>query len=463
MLILTDKSLYLLAFGAVILFPSANYPVFISVFLIYIILILLLILIDYIRILSNFGITIERKAEKRLSSLDDNPVELALSYRKGISLSLELMESGMGKFVFRPQLLKTEINPYTIKTLKYCIVPITRGDFKFEAVHIRARSIMGFVTVQRRFPLPKEVRVVPNVRAVTKYKLLTRHPMKMPGERIVRRMGQGTAFRELRDYFPGDEYRRIDWKSTARRGKLTVKEYEDERSQNLMILIDTGRMMTSFIPRGKKEAISLLGTDIFSEDLPPWENPLRETTRLDFTVNASLVLSYVALSKGDNVGLMAFSSKRELFLPPRSGKAQITRIVNMLYGLKPKLVESDYRSMFIDLAHLQRRRSLVIFFTDLIDVEASRNLIKYILSLHPRHTILVVAFRDAEITEQAQAIPKDNSELYDIAVAKDILYNRELALHELRRGGAMTLDLYPEELSVKVVAEYLRLKSRIVI
>lgn len=453
----------ILALGAVILFPSAQYPVFYSVFTIYAVFMVLLMLIDYLRILLNYRITIERKVETRLSLLDDNTVELVLTYRRGIPLSLELMESGLEKFLIRPQLLKTDLNPHTIKSVQYSIVPITRGDFHFEAIHVRARSRMGFVKVQRRFPLRFDIKVVPNVKAIRKYNLLTRHPLRTPGERMTRRMGQGTSFRELRDYFPGDEYRRIDWKSSARRNKLTVKEYEDERSQNLMILIDTGRMMTSFIPRGRKEGIMLLGTDIFSDDIPPWENPLRETTRLDFTVNASLVLSYVAISKGDNVGLMAFSSNRELFLPPRSGRGQITRIVNSLYGLKPKLVESDYRSAFIDFAYNQRKRSLVIFFTDLIDPEASKNLIKYILSLHPRHTILVVAFRDAEVCEQAQAEPKTEQELYDIAVARDILHNRELALMELRRGGALTLDLYPEELSVQVVAEYLRLKSRVVL
>ena len=139
---------------------------------------------------------------------------------------------------------------------------------------------------------------------------------------------------------------------------------------------------------------------------------------------------------------------------------QITKIVNSLYGLKPKLTESDYRRAFTELSHLQRKRSLIIFFTDLIDKESSQNLIKYVKSFHPRHTVLVVAFRDSEITTQAEQLPSDTAELYDIAVARDLLYNRELALKELRMGGAMTLDLYPEELTMRVVSEYLRLKSR---
>jgi uncharacterized protein (DUF58 family) len=226
-----------------------------------------------------------------------------------------------------------------------------------------------------------------------------------------------------------------------------------------MIMIDTGRHMTSFVPRGKSEGESLLEVELTPDNLPPWENPLRETTRLDFTVNASLVLSYVAISKGDNVGIMAFSDRQEIYLPPRGGRGQITKIVNTLYSLKPKLVESNYRSAFITVAKAQRKRSLVIFFTDLVDPEASRALIKYVRTLYPRHTVLLVAFKDAEITSQAERTPSDNREIYDIAVARDILYHRQLALKELERGGVMTLDLYPEELSVYVVSEYIRLKS----
>lgn len=443
------------------LFPSVQYPIFLSVFIVYIVLMVILFAIDFILIRTNLKLELKRHLDIRLSLLDDNPVNLEISHRGAIPLSIKVMESGLDKFVFRPAVLETDLVPHSRCVLKYNIVPIMRGDFSFEALHVRARSKMNFVIVQKHFPLKGNIKVLPNIRAISKYNILTRHPLGTPGERVVRRTGGGTSFKELRDYVPGDEYRQIDWKSTARRSKLTVKEYEDERCQNLMILIDTGRHMTSFVPHGAKEGLMLLGTDLYSEDTPPWENPFRETTRLDFTVNASLMLSYVALSKGDYVGVMAFSDKQELFLPPRSGKGQIIRIVNSLYGLKPKLRESDYRRAFMELSSLQRKRSLVIFFTDLIDPDSSKNLIKYIQSLYPRHTVLVVAFRDAEIAAQAEKIPVDSAELYDIAVAKDLLYNRELALHELQKKGAMTLDLYPEELTMRVVSEYLRLKSRV--
>ncbi len=446
-----------------ILLPSVNYPVFTGVFIVYIIMIVLLMLIDYLLIRINLKLVINRDVESQLSLLDKNPVEIEISHRGKIPLEMQITEAGMDKFIKSPQILRTSLLPGTRKTISYKLTPITRGDFKFESINVRAKSRMGFMIVQRVFAMPEDVRVIPSIKAITKYNLLTRHPFGTSGEQRLRHKGRSTSFRELRDYTPGDEYRSIDWKATARRDKLTVREYEDERSQNLIIMIDTGRLMTSFIPRGKKEGSSLLEADIYhdvySDKIKPWENPLRETTRLDFTVNASMVLSYVALSKGDRVGLMAFSDKEEIFLPTRSGKGQISRIVNTLYSLKPKLVESNYRKAFMKMARLQRKRSLVVFFTDLVDPESSKSLIKYLLALHPTHTPLVVAFRDSEITAQANKIPERESEIYDVAVARDILYQRELALRELVRGGAMTLDLYPEELSVCVVSEYIRLKS----
>jgi uncharacterized protein (DUF58 family) len=461
--VFTNKTLYMLALGSLILFPSIEYPGLLTAFYAYIVISALLILIDYISILANFNLKITRNSEFQLSLLDANPVELELSYRGRIPLKVQLMESGLEKFILKPSILTTDLKPQSRKTLKYNITPITRGDFTFEAVHVRADSALGFITVQKIMKLPKEVRVVPSVKAIRKYNLLTRHPLRSTGERVIKQKGRSTSFKELRDYIPGDEYRSIDWKVTARRNKLTVREYEDERCQNLIIMIDTGRLMTSFVPRGKKEGATLLETDLSVEDLLPWENPLRETTRLDFTVNASLVLSYVAISKGDNVGVMAFSDREEIYLPPRSGKGQINLMVNTLYKLKPKLVESNYKAAFTKIATFQRKRSLIIFFTDLIDPESSKSLIKYLLALHPRHTPLVVAFRDAEVALLAEKETSDSAELFDISVARDILFQRELALRELRRGGAMTLDLYPEELSVNVVNEYIRLKSKAVI
>lgn len=423
------------------------------------IMVVLLMVIDYIRILLNLKLEITRHAERQLSCLDKNPVEIEIGYRGSIPLNIQLMEVGLEKFLLDPSVVKASMMPKTRRSLSYNLTPITRGDFKFDAIHARISSDMGFVIVQRKFPMPENIRVVPSIKAITKYKLLSQHPVRTSGERAVKRVGRSTSFKELRDYISGDEYRSIDWKSTARRQKLTVREYEDERCQNLMIMIDTGRHMTSFVPKGKSEGESLLEAELTPENLPPWENPLRETTRLDFTVNASLVLSYVAISKGDNVGIMAFSDRQEIYLPPRGGRGQITKIVNTLYGLKPKLIESNYRNAFITVAKAQRKRSLVIFFTDLVDPEASRALIKYVRTLYPRHSVLLVAFKDAEITSQAERTPSDNREIYDIAVARDILYHRQLALKELERGGVMTLDLYPEELSVNVVSEYIRLKS----
>lgn len=455
----TNKTLFLLALSAAILLPSVLHPAFTGVFIVYITMIAILIILDYMIIRANLKLVINRDVEVQLSLLDKNPVEIEINHRGKIPLVIQLTEAGLDKFIISPRILHTNLQPGTRKFLSYKLTPITRGDFKFESINVRAKSRMGFVIVQRVFKMPANIRVVPSIRAITKYKLLTRHPFWTPGERHLRYKGRSSSFRELRDYIQGDEYRSIDWKTTARRNKLTVREYEDERSQNLMIMIDTGRLMTSFIPRGKKEGSSLLDTDLYSENLLPWENPLRETTRLDFTVNASMVLSYVALSKGDRVGLMAFSDKEEIYLPTRAGKGQISRIVNTLYRLKPKLVETNYRNAFLKMAAVQRKRSLVVFFTDLVDPESSKSLIKYLLALHPTHTPLVIAFRDSEITAQANKVPDRESEIYDIAVARDILYQRELALRELTRGGAMTLDLYPEELSVAVVSEYIRLKS----
>src|SRR5919199_2983552 len=179
--------------------------------------------------------------------------------------------------------------------------------------------------------------------------------------------GRGTEFERIRDYTPDDEYRRIDWKATARRHRPMTRVYEVERSQNVFLVLDAGRMMA-----GRAGPLA----------------------KLDYAVNAALMLAHVALGCGDRVGLMVVSDDVDAYLPLGKGQAQFNQCLELLYGVEARLCHVDYRAALEQIARRCKRRSLVVFFTDLVDEETSAELVTYMRLLRPVHLPLCVTLRD---------------------------------------------------------------------
>jgi uncharacterized protein (DUF58 family) len=270
---------------------------------------------------------------------------------------------------------------------------------------------------------------------VNAYALLARHNrLREVGLTPLRRTGEGTQFESLRDYQHGDPLRHIEWKATARRGKPISKNYEVERSQNVMVMIDTGRLMTS---------------------------EFRGMSRLDYVLNASLMLSYVALRHGDSVGVLAFSDRIETFLPLRRGPGVSRRMLEALHSVEPRLCESDYRMAFRFLATRSRKRALVLLFTDVLDRRASGSVLSYMSNMARHHRPLCVTLSDPEIAELARSRPGSVRDTYVKVVATDLVRARENALRAMQRRGVSTLDVPPDGLTVATVNKYLALKRRL--
>ena len=191
--------------------------------------------------------------------------------------------------------------------------------------------------------------------------------------------GGGSEFESLRDYVPGDEYKKIDWSATARRGKLISRQYEAERSQNIVLLLDTGRTMLQ---------------------------PVQKMAKLDFVVNTALMLAYVAAASDDKVGLMAFDADIRVYLPPAKSKAQVYGILESLYNLNARMVETDYKAAFQNLATRWRRRSLVVLFSDLVDPDSSAQILDAVPMLADMHRLVCVTVSDPNILAGRQRRPR---------------------------------------------------------
>ena len=433
-MLLTRRSLIILATAAIWLPAEYFSPIFASAFILHVGIAIILILVDFMFTPASEVLDVERSCEEKLSLLAENPVTIRITNRSDKKITGSLVDEYPDPGQITPESLEFSVNPDEEVQLAYHYRPEKRGDVIFPRVHFRIMGRLGFII--RRFPykLVTKAQVYPNLIQTRRYDLLARKgALFAAGFKPIGRFGRGTEFSQLREYNPDDEFRSIDWKGSARRGKLVVREYEVERSQPLTLFIDSGRQMIGRID---------------------------EHTRLDYAINAALMLAYVAILKGDQVGLIAFGAKIQHYLAPKGGAAQLNRIIEALYDVQPSEVESDYAGAIKTFLATWRKRSLLVLFSDVVDPSASSVLLRHLPSVHPRHLPLAVLLKDPELTEIEHQVPSNAEELYEKAVACDLATSRELASRQLSRAGCLVIDVAPQDLTVAVVNEYLRLKAR---
>ncbi|NTV63836.1 MAG: DUF58 domain-containing protein, partial [Oscillochloris sp.] len=306
-------------------------------------------------------------------------------------------------------------------------------DYQFGDVVLRYRSLLGTLVRQARYPAAAPVQVYPNVLEMRRYDLLARRGLLYEqGLRPARVYGQGGEFARLREYTPDDEFRRIDWKATARRGRPITAEVETERRQHVICLIDTGRLMAP---------------------------PLGEIAKLDYVINTALLLSYVATLKGDHVGLLTFADQVGTFLAPQRGRAQFQRMIEALYHVQAEAVEADHAVALSYLERKVRRRALVVLFTDLATPDAAQPLISYMARLGRRHLPVCVMISDPNVTNALGMHTPDTRSAYTRAVAEQLRDERQAILDTLSRSGVIPLDVPADQLTISVVNTYLRLKA----
>ncbi len=314
-------------------------------------------------------------------------------------------------------------------------MPTERGRDAFERLYVWYESVtIGLVRRRAILDAPQEFRVYPDLSAVERYgSLHARNRLIEAGLRRMRMRGEGTAFESLREYADGDAFRAIDWKATARRGKLMVMQREVERSQDVMLLLDCGRLMH---PR------------------------IGDQRKLDHAITAALSVASIASLASDRVGVVAFAQRILLARAPRSTAASIGALADALCDVEPRFEESDYARAFRYVGAHLHRRSLVVLFTDVIDPVAQSMVLAELRSLARRHVVLCVFMNDAAVQTVLAETPASVDDAYRLDVALGLLAERGIATRTLERSGAIVLDVPAAKLSVAAIDEYLRIKSR---
>lgn len=316
-------------------------------------------------------------------------------------------------------------------------VPVTgavRGRYPLGPVALRVRTRAGLVGRRLRWLPDDSILVAPSVASVRRFRLLAlQHRLYEAGVRAIRQRGEGRSFASLREYVVGDDPRHIDWKATARRRKTITREFTVEQSQTVFCLIDAGRSMTQ-----------LAGT----------------FTRFEHALSAALLLTDVAAGAGDRVGLIVFDDQIRAFVPAQRGQAALRAVRNALLPVQATLTEPDYATAFRFLAARQRRRSLMVFFTDVIDSRASRALIAHVSRSAARHLVVVVALRNDALDAAATPSSQSQDALYESAAAEELIAARAEALERMRVAGVTVLDVSPAAMTAAVVNRYLEIKAR---
>jgi len=278
------------------------------------------------------------------------------------------------------------------------------------------------------------VRVLPDLSALDRSgDPVARTKLIEAGLRRLRRRGAGGEFAQLREYGPDDEFRAIDWKASARRGRVMVAQYEVERSQQIVVALDAGRLMT---PR------------------------LGDRRKLDYAVSAALAVAAIARLAADRVGVLAFAGTVLARVAPGVGALHAARLTDVLSDLEPNLEEADYERAFIALQREVKRRSLIVLFTDLFDPVASSAVLAATRILLPRHLVLVVLMNDAAIENALARVPQDVDDAYRAAVAATLADERARAIAALRDRGILVVDVPAVRLTVALLDAYVAVKTR---
>jgi uncharacterized protein (DUF58 family) len=378
---------------------------------------------------------VTRQHDNRLSLGAQNPIRLLLRNRSARRAQFWLRDEPPAQFGVDQRILAGATDGRGEWQGLYHLQPLRRGDYAFGDINLRWRGPLQLAVRQGRIPAAETVKVYPNLIEVRRYELLLRrNRLQEMGLRASRQFGQGTEFERLREYLPDDDFRRIDWKASARRNRPITSEHTTERSQQVIAVLDTGRMMQS---------------------------PAGPMAKLDYVVNAVLLLAFVAAGKGDRVGMMAYADQVSRYLSPRQGRGQFYRMLELLYGIEPQPVESDVRRAIAYLERRQRRRALVVIFTDLsAGGDSLKALAGAAASLARASLPLVVTISDPEIVAAARHRPGDSQAVYQRAAAVQLLDERRAALDQMRRQGVLCLDTPANQLSTAVINRYLELKAR---
>lgn len=393
-----------------------------------------IVIIDSILLFKQKGIEASRILPEKLSNGDDNPIAIKILNKYNFNTSLNLIDELPFQYQKRDFQIEIIITKGSEKKITYTLRPLERGEYHFGHLNIYASSPIGFIT--RRYQFGKDAMVpnYPSFLQLKKYMLIAfSNKIFEFGLKKIRRIGHTMEFEQIKDYVPGDDIRNINWKATAKRSQLMVNQYQDERSQPIYSVIDKGRSM---------------------------KMPFDGLSLLDYAVNATLVISNVALKKQDKAGMFSFSRKVENKVVAERRPSQMNKILETLYNLNTDFSESDFSRLYIDVKRNLTQRSLLLLYTNFETLDALHRQLPYLQAIAKNHVLVVIFFENTELEKLTLKESDSTYDIFEKTIAEKFVYEKKLIVNELLKHGIQSILTAPEDLTINTINKYLEIKAR---
>ncbi|MFD2571227.1 DUF58 domain-containing protein [Spirosoma soli] len=428
--------LFVAAYALPFLFPLVQVA--------FVVLVILIGVDGWLLFRTKAGVFARRELPDRLSNGDQNPLAIYLENRYVFRADVEVIDEIPFQFQRRDVLFRTQLSPRETRAIAYELRPTRRGEYNFGAINVFVLTPLGLLKRRYQFEQGKTVAVYPSFLQMRQYELLAAtNRLTEVGVKRIRRIGQSTEFEQVRPYTTGDDIRTINWKATARRTVMTdrdprgaslmINAYQDERSQPVYCLIDKGRVMQS---------------------------PFDGLTLLDYAINASLVLSNIALIKQDRAGILTFSDHIGQLLPADRRTGHMLKILELLYRQKTRFLETDYESLYASVRTHIRQRSLLLLFTNFETVSAMHRQLPYLRRLAKDHLLLVIFFENTELRSLLDQPAADTEQIYLKTIGEKFTFEKKQIVKELSQYGIQTILTAPQNLTANTINKYLELKAR---
>ncbi|HZX57911.1 MAG TPA: DUF58 domain-containing protein [Mucilaginibacter sp.] len=380
------------------------------------------------------GIFAKRLAPERLSNGDENELGIYIENLYPFNIRAGIIDEIPFQFQKRDIWFKTSLKSKEHKQINYKLRPTKRGEYEFGAVKVYVKSPLGLIRRRYSFSQDEVLPVYPSFLQMRKYELMAiSNRLNEFGIKKIRRLGHSFEFEQVKTYVAGDDYRTINWKATARHGSLMTNLYTDEKSQHVYCVIDKSRSM---------------------------KMPFEGLSLLDYAINASLVLSNVALLKEDKAGLITIAEKLGSVVPADKRAIQINKILEVLYKEKTRYLETNMELLYSTIRNVLKQRSLVVFFTNYESMSALERQLPILKRITRFHLLLVVFFENTELQKLSETPAANVEEIYIKTIAEKFAYDKKLIVKELAKHGILSILTTPQNLTINTVNRYLELKAK---
>lgn len=431
------RSVYFIAGGSVLLYIFSYFiPVLYDLAGIILLLLVLLIILDTILLYGKrYAMRAERTTADRWSNGDENKVTLSFQNNYNFPVSAHIIDELPFQFQDRNWYRKTKLDKNSEQQIHYTAKPLTRGEYVYGDINVFVKGPMQLAKRRFVFPAAQTIKVYPSYIQMRRYQLLAvNNRLQEAGVKRVRKLGHSMEFEQIKEYVRGDDYRTINWKATARKRDLMVNNFTDERSQQIYCLINKGRTM---------------------------KMPFEGMTLLDYSINASLVLSNVALVKQDKAGIITFGEGVDAFLQSDKKPTQMNLVLETLYRQQTRFLEPDFEKLYSVIRNRITHRSLMVLFTNFESMDSLQREMPSLKLIAQYHLLLVVFFENTELKQLVESKVATMEGIYIKTIAEKFAFEKRLMVKELHKNGILSILTSPQNLTVDTINKYLELKNKL--